>query len=313
MPCYNAIATLDEAVRSVFNQTFTDWELVIADDGSTDGSLELGWGWMARESRVRLVRHPAGAHLGRPATRNLAVREARGEIIAFLDADDELLAESLATYSAAFEHFTRCGVVYGQALAWREGRPCEEMGRGIPGAEARLLRQLARFNVMVTSATAVRRQALLELSFPLDMPLAQDWARWVQLAQHWPFVFLPVVMSHYRVHPDSGTARMRAAGGEVEWERAQVRFLQREAAQATPRDGRDLRAGLRYRATGFMQRGLSAARRGRWPEAAAWLGLAREAAPSPSATLAAALAVVPEQFRVLRRRHPALTISGEPA
>jgi len=312
IPAYDAIATLDEAVRSVFAQTFADWEVVIADDGSTDGSLELGWSWMARESRVRLVRHPAGAHLGRPATRNLAVREARGEIVAFLDADDELLAESLASYVAAFEHFPRCGVIYGQALAWRAGKPAEAMGRGVPGAEVRLLRQLARFNVLVTSATAVRRRVLTEESFPLEMTLSQDWACWVRLAQQWRYVFLPVVLSHYRIHPDSGTERMRAAGGETGWERAQVLFLHRVLRSAAGDDARDLRAGLRYRATSFLRRGISLARHGRWREASLWLALAREAAPSLSALVLAALAVAPEQIRIWRGIDPSLAIAETP-
>src|SRR5438876_12133860 len=94
---YNAQAFLDETVRSVFAQEYKDWELILVDDGSTDQSTA-----MARQlandnpDRVRCLQHPSHTNRGASASRNLGVREARGQFIALLDADDVWLPHKLA-------------------------------------------------------------------------------------------------------------------------------------------------------------------------------------------------------------------------
>ena len=87
MPVYNGMATLERAVRSVLGQTFADWELLVVEDCSTDGSREAVAAWAASDSRIRLIR--SSENRGSGAARNLALRSARGELIAYLDADDE--------------------------------------------------------------------------------------------------------------------------------------------------------------------------------------------------------------------------------
>jgi glycosyltransferase involved in cell wall biosynthesis len=89
IPAYNAQAFLERAIRSVERQTFTDLEILVVDDGSTDGTAEVADSFAG----VRCVRRP---HLGEAATRNQGLEEARGELVAFLDADDEWLPEKLA-------------------------------------------------------------------------------------------------------------------------------------------------------------------------------------------------------------------------
>ena len=87
MPVYNGIATLERAVRSVLGQTFADWELLIVDDCSTDGSREAVAAWAAADPRIRPLCN--AENRGPGAARNLGLRSARGEFIAYLDGDDE--------------------------------------------------------------------------------------------------------------------------------------------------------------------------------------------------------------------------------
>lgn len=93
MPTYNREATLPRAIDSVLAQLWTDWELVIVDDGSTDGTPAL----IAKytDSRIRYVKLPANA--GVTAARNRALDEVRGEWIGMLDSDDELVPQALST------------------------------------------------------------------------------------------------------------------------------------------------------------------------------------------------------------------------
>ena len=88
IPVYNGAATIDRALASVFAQTFTDHEIVICDDGSTDDTSAV----LARYGdKVRVVRQP---NRGLPAARNAAVAASRGELLALIDHDDEWLPDS---------------------------------------------------------------------------------------------------------------------------------------------------------------------------------------------------------------------------
>jgi glycosyltransferase involved in cell wall biosynthesis len=93
MPVRDGIGTLDRAVCSVLRQTLTFWELIAIDDSSADGSYELLASWGRRDSRIRVLR--TTGNRGPAAARNEGIRNARSEIIAYLDCDDEYYPEFL--------------------------------------------------------------------------------------------------------------------------------------------------------------------------------------------------------------------------
>jgi teichuronic acid biosynthesis glycosyltransferase TuaG len=89
IPAYNAETFLARAIRSVEAQSFRDFEIVVIDDGSTDGTADVAQGFSS-------VRYVLGSHGGEAAARNRGLEEARSELVAFVDADDEWLPEKLA-------------------------------------------------------------------------------------------------------------------------------------------------------------------------------------------------------------------------
>jgi glycosyltransferase involved in cell wall biosynthesis len=101
LPTRNRAALLERAVGSVLGQTFTDLELIVVDDGSTDGTPALLGGIAARDARLRVLRH--GQPRGAPAARNAAIRAAGGEFITGLDDDDWMLPGRLSRFVAAWE------------------------------------------------------------------------------------------------------------------------------------------------------------------------------------------------------------------
>lgn len=103
-PVYNAAAHLEECIESVLNQTFTDWELILVDDGSTDESASLCDRYAERDPRIRVF-HTVNS--GASAARNVGLAHAQGDFIAFLDSDDRLeepylskIQEKIASHKA---------------------------------------------------------------------------------------------------------------------------------------------------------------------------------------------------------------------
>ena len=92
IPVYNRAGMLERSIRSVMEQSLSDWELILVDDGSTDGSASICDGFAAADPRIRAFHKPNG---GVSSARNLGLDEARGEWLAFLDADDRFYPDAL--------------------------------------------------------------------------------------------------------------------------------------------------------------------------------------------------------------------------
>jgi glycosyltransferase involved in cell wall biosynthesis len=108
-----------EAVESVRAQTFGAWELLLVDDGSTDGSTSIARSQTAaQEGRIRYLEHPGHVNRGMSATRNLGIAHAQGKFVAFLDADDVLVPTALAEQVALLHAHPGVGMVYGPLEYW---------------------------------------------------------------------------------------------------------------------------------------------------------------------------------------------------
>ena len=115
----NAERFIEEAIRSVFAQTYDRWELLLVDDGSSDSSSELALGFARLHPlKVRYLQHPGHQNLGMSASRNLGIREARGEYVAFLDSDDVWMAEKLEEQVEILDTHPEAAMVYGATQYW---------------------------------------------------------------------------------------------------------------------------------------------------------------------------------------------------
>ena len=92
IPVHNRVRTLARTVRSVISQTLSDWEVIVVDDGSSDGSAELAESFQGRDKRIRVIAQP---HWGPGQARNLGARKSSGDFVYFLDSDDEILPNAL--------------------------------------------------------------------------------------------------------------------------------------------------------------------------------------------------------------------------
>jgi glycosyltransferase involved in cell wall biosynthesis len=191
VPFWNADRFLADAVESVFGQTFPAWELLLVDDGSTDGSTALAQDYAARQpERVRYLQHAERRHHGLAASRNLGIREARGLYVAFLDADDVWFPAKLERQWAILDAEPRAGLVDGAAQQWYSwsGRP-EDRERdrvtkppvdpGLVAPPALLLSQLAAGPDLPSLSTVILRREVLGRAGGFDEslpPAVQKWA-----------------------------------------------------------------------------------------------------------------------------------------
>src|ERR1700719_2128399 len=116
----NAQRFMREAIESVFQQSFEDWELLLVDDGSSDASSEIAL-QCAKDypQTVRYFQHKDHKNLGLPASRNVAIANAHGEYIAVLDADDLWLPNKLEQQLGILFEYPDAGMVFGSSLYWR--------------------------------------------------------------------------------------------------------------------------------------------------------------------------------------------------
>ena len=135
----NASDFLREAIESVLAQTYEHWELLLVDDGSHDGSTEIAKSFAAENSaRIKYFEHEGHQNLGMSAARNLGIRRAKGDYIAFLDADDYWLPNKLDVQTRILDSQPEAGMLFGSTKYWFSwtGRPEDSQRDYVPSLRA---------------------------------------------------------------------------------------------------------------------------------------------------------------------------------
>lgn len=205
LPAYNASAFLARAVRSVQAQTMPDWELLIVDDASRDATARQAKALAAQDPRIRVF--VLAQNGGAAAARNHALAAARGRYIAFLDADDEWLADKLA---AQLDHLAATGAVFCYSAFWRV---IGARRRRVDVPERVSRAALLRGNVIGCLTALYDSAALGKVPMP-DLPLSHDYALWLELLAQTEAVGVTRPLAIYHRQAGSLSANpWRSAGG----------------------------------------------------------------------------------------------------
>lgn len=198
MPVFNARPFVAAAVESILAQTFGDFEFIIIDDGSTDGSLAVLQSYAHQDSRIRLITRP---NRGIAATRNEGLAAARAPLIALLDADDVALPERLARQLAFMDHHPDVVAVGAQALLVDAvGDPIACWG-GTRFSHEEIDRELLRGGWPIINSTHMMRTAVAQaVGGYRDFPTSEDHDLYLRLAEVGRLANLPETLAHYRVH-----------------------------------------------------------------------------------------------------------------
>jgi hypothetical protein len=225
IPLYNKGPYVSQAVRSVLASGYSPHEVIVVDDGSTDNGAQQVRA--IADSRVRMVSQP---NRGVSAARNRGIDEARGEYVAFLDADDCWSPRYLGAIAELIARFPGCGMYATHFYYFHDdGVRHVPRLRGVqPGPQLveRFFELWARSALFNTSTVAIPRR-LLEaeaIRFPVGEQHGEDLDVWFRIAERWPVGYLPEPLAGYRLGVPGSLAESFAADALPCAERLAARY-----------------------------------------------------------------------------------------
>lgn len=237
IPCYNASRFLEAALASAVEQTRPALEIILVDDGSLDGSATLAEHFASQHPMVRVLRHTR--NIGAAAARNTGLLAARGEVVAFLDADDIWAPEHLEVLVGLLERHPTAMLATTDAQAF--GDATYRWEQRVPvGPPVRMFWPAFEYWIVPQNAVAVRVAAAREIGgYDESAHGAEDYEFVLRLAWRWPFVASERITVWYRCHPGQQSAQ--SAQQHDALRRLRVQFTNRVAAEAAPDDARRMR------------------------------------------------------------------------
>lgn len=198
IPTYNREKYLPEAIDSVLNQTFQDFELIIVDDGSTDNTKEILKPYLSK------IRYIYQKNKGPSAARNTGIRYSTGEWIAFLDADDIWLLYKLKLQVKYLEEHPDIALVYADLGVFNEKGVIEKnhyLSRKISRPTGYIFQELVMRPLISTITVMVRKSIFDTVGlFSEDLLIGEDYELWLRIAKNYKIGYLPKVVAMYRIH-----------------------------------------------------------------------------------------------------------------
>ena len=203
IPCYNQAHFLGEAIESVLGQSYSHFEIIVVDDGSTDNTFEIA-------ARYPIVHYIRQDNQGPSEARNSGLRESKGSYLVFLDADDRLLSNALEMGVEHLKAHPECAFVSGRhtriaadgQLLWVQPPPL---------IEADYYAELLRGNYIGMHATVMYRRLVFESvgGFDTSLRFCEDYELYLRIARDFPVCCHDKVVAEYRWH-DTNTSRNSA-------------------------------------------------------------------------------------------------------
>jgi glycosyltransferase involved in cell wall biosynthesis len=207
-PFYRELQYFDETIVSVLSQSFRNFEYLMINDGDPADAAAIEQRY--NDPRIRIINSPT--RLGLSGAREAGLREARGELIAFIDSDDFCepgrLAEQITFLDTHPDH-----VLVGSALRYIDEHSRTIGTRVYPESDPEIKRRMVALNCIAQPSVMARRQALIEAGgYTQEFPFAEDYDLWLRVASLGKFHNLPKTLVAYRIHSQSGkNLRLRPA------------------------------------------------------------------------------------------------------
>lgn len=222
MPAYNARPFIEDAIRSVLNQDYPNIELVLVDDGSIDGTPEAAEQF---GSRVKVLRQK---NAGPATARNRGIAAARGDFIAFLDADDVWLPGKVSLQVQYLQDHPTVGVVFGGFLRWYSqadrsfsAAPApvnlDSQVRLVPEHSGWIYKDILLDSVICIITAMIRRSVIETVgNFDESLKTGEDYDFWLRVSRQFPAAEFDRTLAYYRMHASSTTKVPRKENNEYE-------------------------------------------------------------------------------------------------
>jgi len=202
IPAYNSEKFIGEAIASVLNQSFQDYEIIVVNDGSDDGTESV-----VKSLATDRLRYFYQTNSGPAQARNSAIDRSQGELIAFLDSDDTWYPDKLERQVSYLNRRTDTAAVYcqlmfvGDSFSRLKTFPDRHFFKS-----GRVFDDLLRWNFILPSSVLIRKSLLQEVGgFDPDRSVRgfEDWELWLRIASKHQFGFIPQVLGEHRYHSDN--------------------------------------------------------------------------------------------------------------
>ena len=198
-PVYNLEKYISETINSILSQTFTDFEYILIDDCSTDGSIMIIESF--NDPRIRLIKNTSNQ--GISYNRNLAIEEAQGKYLAMIDGDDLAFPERLKKQMEFLEKNPDYGIIGTEVI--NINKKGKQLGNvieyNIPDDE--IPSRMLFSNYIATSSTMIRLSELSEIRFKKEFVVAEDYEVWIRLIRKCKIGHIRLPLTKYRIHNDS--------------------------------------------------------------------------------------------------------------
>lgn len=236
IPAYNAAPYIAQAIDSVLAQTYPHIEILVAYRQSSDGTETVLQPYIATQKIICLTQEGRGLS----NARNVAIRQARGEYIALLDADDLFLPERIVAQVEYFRTHPNCDVCYVDAWHFMHEQPEALLKLNyVYYSGGVTLLHLLRKNFIAPSTVMLRRSVIDRAGFfSEELRRSEDWEYWMRLAHRGAqFCFIPKVLGKIRLHADSMSYSWAA---KMDERAVNLRILQSLSREILPEERRSL-------------------------------------------------------------------------
>ncbi|MBR1753717.1 glycosyltransferase [bacterium] len=213
MASYNYEKYIEEAINSVINQTFKNWELIIVDDGSSDNSIEKIKKYCDIDERIKFYTHPNNVNKGLGETIKLGFEKANGEWIAFLESDDVLKPETLERRNSIIKSYPQVNFIFNDIELFGNDyyiRVFENNFNKIrkildnTNFPCNVMKFLEKKNIVPTfSCVSIKKDELSKCDFNSPVDALLDYFLWVQIARENKFYYLNEKLTFWRIHSKS--------------------------------------------------------------------------------------------------------------
>ena len=206
IPTYNRAHLIGRAIRSVLEQTYRDFELIVVDDASTDNTEEVVKSF--NDGRLRYIR--LGENTGTSSVpRNTGIKAAGGEYVALLDSDDEWFPEKLEKQINKFKSVSSdVGVISCGSVCIIE-QTGEKLFDFIPVRRGDVFKYMVEETVLGDTTPLVRKECFDKVGgYDTEFSSAQSWDMWIRVSQYYKFDFVPEILHKANIHGSQNTASL---------------------------------------------------------------------------------------------------------